>query len=206
MSGGQGVVDVYIAGVRDGDRGPAGWGAVLRYGTAIRELKGSEPAPGSPDELLSTAATAALAALTRPARVRLHAEPAVLRSASTGPHRVVCAGVQEDGPDQARAVALAREELDEAVRDRDARCLHDLVRNQCWQCRPRSGNLPDRVKVTSGGSVFHLSEGCAALHDGWRQLERRGGIRSDLTSIPTVDALARGLGACEDCCRGLLRG
>jgi hypothetical protein len=89
------------------------------------------------------------------------------------------------------------------VPERETRCRHDLVTDQCWQCRPTATALPARVKVTAGGRVFHLDASCTALHDGWRKLERHGGTRSELRSVPSADALAQGLGACEVCCHGL---
>lgn len=201
MSGGHRAIDVFVAGVCEGEPGPGGWGAVLRYGKHRRELQGSELASTAPNRMLLTAAAAALGALTRPLPVRLYADRAILGRAAVESSRVVWVGTHDE-PDGTRATELARDALREAVRKLEARCLHDLVTRQCWQCRPTSTTLPNRVKVTSGGLVFHLDEGCAALHGGWRKVERRGGLRSDLTTIPTADALAKGLGACESCCRG----
>jgi len=202
---------MFIAGMCDGDRGPGGWGAVLHYGRHSRELHGSEVAPTTGDRMLLTAVAEALDRLTRPVSVRLHADQAVIgrhadlrsRLASAArPHQVVWVGAADSGAGGERAGTLARTGLFEAAQRLDSRCVHDLITRQCWQCRPSAGTRPDRVAVTSGGAVFHLSEGCTALHDGWRYIERRGGVRSELTWVPTVDALAAGRGACEVCCAG----
>jgi hypothetical protein len=158
-----------------------------------------------------TAAAAALGRLTRPASVRIHADQTVIgrhadlrsRLASAAqPHQVAWTGSADPGAGGERADALARTRLVQATQRLDSRCVHELVTRQCWQCRPKAGTRPDRVAVTSGGAVFHLSEGCTALHDGWRSIERRGGVRSELTWVATVDALATGRGACEVCCAG----
>src|SRR5262249_12799204 len=87
--------------------------------------------------------------------------------------------------------------------DVQARCVHDLVRSLCWQCRPRRTELPDRVAITPGGAVCHLLTHCAALREGWRQVSRRGGSPGDLTWVPIADALAAGRGGCEVCCAHL---
>jgi ribonuclease HI len=204
------TVDVFVAGVCDGVSAPGGWGAVLRHGRHRRELHGAEPVPTTADRMLLTAAAEALDRLTGPVAARLHAvQPggrhADLRSRLTiagETHHVTWLGVTGPDPDGERADELARDGLLEAARILDARCVHDLITSQCWQCRPKAGDRPDRVAITSGGAVFHLSEACRALRDGWRHVERRGGIRSDLTWVPTVDALTAGREQCEVCCAG----
>lgn len=85
----------------------------------------------------------------------------------------------------------------------ETRCVHDLFLDQCWTCRPTRVQLPERVAVTSGGAVFHIADHCAALHDGWRSVKRRGGRPGDLAWIPIADALAEGRGGCEVCCAHL---
>ncbi|MEV6631577.1 hypothetical protein AB0M54_12580 [Actinoplanes sp. NPDC051470] len=207
----QQAVDVFPAGVCDGDRGPGGWAAVLQYGSRTREFHGAELLPTSSDRMLLTAVAEALDQLTRPVAVRVHADPAVvgrhrdLRSrlaAASRPHQVRWVGEATSGTGVERAGALAQTGLLEAMQQLDSRCVHDLVTRQCWQCRPLAGTRPERVAVTSGGAVFHLSQGCTALNDGWRRIERSGGVRSDLTWVPTVDAITAGRGACEVCCAG----
>jgi hypothetical protein len=106
-------------------------------------------------------------------------------------------------PQQARD-SSTRDSVDrERAADPQARCVHDLIRAQCWECRSQRAKLPDRVAVTSGGSVFHLADHCEALNDGWRQISRRGGTPSELVWVPTADALAEGRGGCEVCCAHL---
>jgi hypothetical protein len=88
----------------------------------------------------------------------------------------------------------------QAASDPLARCIHDLVRNECVDCRPARPGLPARVAMTSGGAVFHISQQCEGLHDGWRLLSRSGRTPSDLVWVPIADALASGRGSCEKCC------
>jgi ribonuclease HI len=207
----QQAVDVFPAGVCDGNRGPGGWGVVLQYGSRSREVHGAELAPTSSDRMLLTAVAEALDRLTRPVAVHVHADQAIvgrhrdLRSRLTTAaqrHQVRWVGEAASGGGAERAGALARTGLLEATHQLDSRCVHDLIIRQCWQCRPSASMRPERVAVTSGGAVFHLSEDCTALNDGWRRIERRGGVRSDLTWVPTVDAITAGRGACEICCVG----
>jgi ribonuclease HI len=204
-------VEMFVAGVCDGDRGPGGWGAVLRYGAHGRELYGADLAPTTGERMLLKAVVEALNQLTRPVSVLLFAERAVAGrhvdlesslASAIRPHDVSWIGTSSSAAEDGRAIALARRGLIDAVQKLDSRCIHDLVTRQCWQCRPKVGTVPDRVAVTAGGRVFHLSEACIALHDGWRYIERRGGDRAELTWVPTVDALAAGRGACEVCCAG----
>nr|WP_197688121.1 MULTISPECIES: hypothetical protein [unclassified Actinoplanes] len=162
--------------------------------------------------MLLTAVAEALDRLTRPVAVRVHADQTIagrhrdLRSRLTAAaqlHQVQWVGEAAfSGAGAERAGALAGTGLLEATQRLNSRCVHDLVTRQCWQCRPSASTRPQRVAVTSGGAVFHLSGGCAALNDGWRRIERRGGVRSDLTWVPTVDAIAAGRGTCEVCCAG----
>jgi hypothetical protein len=93
--------------------------------------------------------------------------------------------------------------LSQAAVEPLARCVHDLVRNECIDCRPVRPGLPARVAITSGGAVFHIAKQCEGLHDGWRRLSRSGGTPSDLVWVPIADALAAGRGSCEKCCAHL---
>jgi hypothetical protein len=162
--------------------------------------------------MLLTAVAEALDRLTRPVAVHIHADQTNMGrhrdfksrlTAAAQQHQVQWVGeATSSDPGAERASALAETGRHEATQWLNSRCVHDLITLQCWQCRPSAGTRPERVAVTSGGAVFHLSEGCAALHDGWRRIERRGGVRSDLTWVPIVDAVAAGRGACEVCCAG----
>ncbi len=193
------AVDLHIATVSEGGKGAGGWGAVLRWGTAVREIQGNELATSGSRELQMLAVATGLRALTRSAPVRLHSDRPGFDLAPGMSSRVFWAGRSHEDPDGARATALAGDALQKAIKQLEALCIHELTTRSCWQCRPQAAGLPARVKVTSGGLVYHLDEACPALHDGWRKLERRGGIRSSLDSVPMVDALARGFGACEVC-------
>lgn len=206
------AVDIFVAGMCDGGVGPGGWGAVLRYGEHIRELNGIELAPTTSERMTLTAAANALARLSRPVSVRLHADRAAvgrhldigagLASAARS-HQVAWVGASDSGTERTRAGDLARNGLLEARKKLAARCVHDLVIRQCWQCRPKAGANPNRVAITHGGAVFHIHEGCAALHRGWQRVEWRGGAPDDLRWVSTVDALAAGRGACRNCCAAL---
>ncbi|WP_159943018.1 MULTISPECIES: hypothetical protein [unclassified Nocardiopsis] len=54
------------------------------------------------------------------------------------------------------------------------RCPHDLLPGQCGLCRPVPRGLAERVTVTPGGTVFHLSRRCEALVEGQRKAARMG--------------------------------
>ncbi len=66
-------VVIYTDGACSGNPGPGGWGAVLRYGTAVRELHGGDPSTTN-NRMELTAAIQALEALTRPVDVRLYTD------------------------------------------------------------------------------------------------------------------------------------
>jgi ribonuclease HI len=72
------AVDIFTDGACRGNPGPGGWGAILRYGTVEKELSGGEPATTN-NRMEMTAAIAALEALKRPCRVRLHTDSQYLR-------------------------------------------------------------------------------------------------------------------------------
>ena len=74
-------VTVFTDGACSGNPGPGGWGAILRYGGADRELSGGEALTNNRMEL--TAAIAALEALKRPAAVDLHSDSQYLRDGIT---------------------------------------------------------------------------------------------------------------------------
>ena len=61
---------IYTDGACSGNPGPGGWGAVLRYGDAEKELHGGDPATTN-NRMELMAAIQALEALTRPVHVQL---------------------------------------------------------------------------------------------------------------------------------------
>ncbi len=77
------VVEIYTDGACSGNPGPGGWGAVLRYGDAEKELYGGEATPTTNNRMELMAAIQALEALTRPVTVRLHTDSAYLRGGIT---------------------------------------------------------------------------------------------------------------------------
>jgi ribonuclease HI len=70
---GMGEAVIYTDGACSGNPGPGGWGVVLRYGTAVRELHGSDPLTTN-NRMELTAAIMALEALTRPVPVTLYTD------------------------------------------------------------------------------------------------------------------------------------
>ena len=77
------TVEIYTDGACSGNPGPGGWGAVLRYGTRVKEISGGERSGTTNNRMELMAAIAALESLTRPARVRLHTDSVYLRSGVT---------------------------------------------------------------------------------------------------------------------------
>jgi ribonuclease HI len=67
------TVDIWTDGACSGNPGPGGWGAVLRYAGAEKEISGAEPATTN-NRMELTAAIEALNALKRPSKVRLHTD------------------------------------------------------------------------------------------------------------------------------------
>jgi ribonuclease HI len=67
------IVEIWTDGACSGNPGPGGWGAVLRYGGAEKEISGAEPATTN-NRMELTAAIEALNALKRPSKVRLHTD------------------------------------------------------------------------------------------------------------------------------------
>lgn len=66
-------VVIYTDGACSGNPGPGGWGAVLRYGDTVKELKGGE-ALTTNNRMELTATIEALNALKRPCAVELHVD------------------------------------------------------------------------------------------------------------------------------------
>jgi ribonuclease HI len=66
-------VEIHTDGACSGNPGPGGWGVVLRYGDAVKELHGGDPLTTN-NRMELTAAIMALEALTRPVPVKLHTD------------------------------------------------------------------------------------------------------------------------------------
>ena len=64
---------IYTDGACSGNPAPGGWGAVLRYGAAVRELHGADPLTTN-NRMELMAAISALEALTRATRVTLYTD------------------------------------------------------------------------------------------------------------------------------------
>jgi ribonuclease HI len=77
-----GIVDIFTDGACSGNPGPGGWGAILRWGETERELHGGEPETTN-NRMELMAAIAALEALKRPVKVRLHTDSQYLRDGIT---------------------------------------------------------------------------------------------------------------------------
>ncbi|MFQ5774709.1 MAG: ribonuclease HI [Kiloniellaceae bacterium] len=75
-------VDIFTDGACSGNPGPGGWGAVLRYKGVEKELSGAE-AMTTNNRMEMMAAIAALEALKRPSRVRLHTDSVYLKEGIT---------------------------------------------------------------------------------------------------------------------------
>jgi ribonuclease HI len=75
-------VEIFTDGACSGNPGPGGWGAILRYNGAEKELSGGNPQTTN-NRMEMTAAIAALEALKRPARVRVHTDSRYLKDGIT---------------------------------------------------------------------------------------------------------------------------
>jgi ribonuclease HI len=64
---------IYTDGACSGNPGPGGWGAVLRYGTVVKELHGGDRATTN-NRMELLAAISALEALSRPVSVQLYTD------------------------------------------------------------------------------------------------------------------------------------
>ena len=80
--GAEDVVDIFSDGACSGNPGPGGWGAILRYRGQERELSGFEPATTN-NRMELMGAIAAIEALKRPCRVRLHTDSRYVRDGIT---------------------------------------------------------------------------------------------------------------------------
>lgn len=76
-------VSIFTDGACSGNPGPGGWGAILRYGSFEKEMKGGErDTTNNRMELL--AAISALEALRRPASIDLYTDSQYVRGGITG--------------------------------------------------------------------------------------------------------------------------
>lgn len=75
-------VEIYTDGACSGNPGPGGWGAVLRFGDAERELSGFEPETTN-NRMELMAAIAALEALKRPVQADLYTDSVYVRDGIT---------------------------------------------------------------------------------------------------------------------------
>ena len=73
-------INIYTDGACSGNPGPGGWGALLMYGTAKKELSGFE-AGTTNNRMELTAAIEALSALKEPCEVELYTDSAYLCNA-----------------------------------------------------------------------------------------------------------------------------
>jgi ribonuclease HI len=75
-------VTIHTDGACDGNPGPGGWAALLRFGTHVRELTGGEPATTN-NRMELQAAISALTALKAPCDVNLFTDSEYLRQGIT---------------------------------------------------------------------------------------------------------------------------
>lgn len=75
-------VDIYTDGACKGNPGPGGWGAVIVYGNAEKELSGGEEKTTN-NRMELTAAVSALSALKEPCEVTLYSDSKYLVDAMT---------------------------------------------------------------------------------------------------------------------------
>ena len=79
------VVEIWTDGGCKPNPGPGGWAAILRFGTAERELTGADPATTN-NRMELTAAACALETLKRPCVVVLHTDSEYVRNGITRWH------------------------------------------------------------------------------------------------------------------------
>ena len=75
-------VIIHTDGACSGNPGPGGWGAVLQYGSTVKELKGGAPLTTN-NQMELTAAIEALNALKRPCSVELHTDSSYVKDGLT---------------------------------------------------------------------------------------------------------------------------
>jgi ribonuclease HI len=78
-----GKVEIWTDGGCKGNPGPGGWGAILKYGDKVKELKGGE-AHTTNNRMELMAAISALESLKRPCEIILHTDSQYVRQGVTG--------------------------------------------------------------------------------------------------------------------------
>jgi ribonuclease HI len=76
-------VEIFTDGACSGNPGPGGWGAILRYGTVVKELSGGE-ALTTNNRMELTAAIEALKALKEPVAIDLYTDSNYVRDGING--------------------------------------------------------------------------------------------------------------------------
>ena len=76
------AVIIHTDGACSGNPGPGGWGAVLQYGSTVKELKGGAPITTN-NQMELTAAIEALTALKRACAVELHTDSSYVKDGLT---------------------------------------------------------------------------------------------------------------------------
>ncbi|WGL53442.1 ribonuclease HI [Nocardioides sp. BP30] len=77
------IVTIHTDGGCRPNPGPGGWGAVLRFGTHVRELYGGEPGSTTNNRMELTAPIMALETLNRPCEVHVFTDSTYVRSGIT---------------------------------------------------------------------------------------------------------------------------
>lgn len=77
------IVDIYTDGACQGNPGPGGWGALLRYGQHERELYGGLADETTNNRMELTAPAEALESLKRPCGVRLYTDSTYVKNGIT---------------------------------------------------------------------------------------------------------------------------
>ena len=73
-------VTIYTDGACSGNPGPGGWGAILRYGPAVKEMSGGEPETTN-NRMELTGVITALSALKEPCSVTLYTDSQYVENA-----------------------------------------------------------------------------------------------------------------------------
>ncbi|MCE7001788.1 ribonuclease HI [Kibdelosporangium philippinense] len=76
-------IEIYTDGACIRNPGPGGWGAVLRYGSHVEELYGSEPDETTNNRMELTAPIQALNTLLRPSVVRIYTDSTYVKNGIT---------------------------------------------------------------------------------------------------------------------------
>ena len=76
------IIEIFTDGACSGNPGPGGWGALLRYGAVEKELSGGETLTTN-NRMEMMAAIAALEALKRPSKVKVHTDSQYLKNGIT---------------------------------------------------------------------------------------------------------------------------